>query len=519
MFMKTTYFNLYLFILFFISSTAYAQKEANTWYFGEKAGITFEKGLPQKLDDGQLSTREGCATISDKNGNLLFYTDGIKVWNKNHDIISDTDKEGLLGNPSSTQSGVIVPAPNASHKYYIFAVDEEGGKNGLSYSVLDMEAGNGLGKITQKNVILISPVAEKLTAVKHQNKTDYWIIAHKWNSNEYYAYILTEKGMKLAPTISAVGMYMGDIMVKDEKDAINAIGYLKSSPNGKKLASAVYGKYSSELLDFDNQTGKISAAITLEEPNKLLHYGVEFSSDNSKLYISTGATGSIFQYDISSNNADKILASKQNINPNPSEDNVWALQLGPDGRIYVSIGNHNYLGVIENPNLAGRKSNYKKDGVFLGYRARCLLGLPTFMQTYFEDRENISIKAGVFTSPSKKILNSISKRTGNNILFLYKEIYVSPNTYPQLEAIAQRMQNNTNLKIEISGHTDALGNAKENLELAQKRAFGIAYFLKHKGISEDRIKIISYGETKPIADNETEEGRKQNRRVEIRFEE
>lgn len=502
----------YLLLIFFalISHFSEAQKEANIWYFGRKAGITFEKGLPQRLSDGQLSTREGCATISDKDGKLLFYTDGITIWNKNHDVMSNG--EDLLGDPSSTQSGVIVPLPNTPNKYYVFAVDVEGGENGLTYSVVDMEGENGLGKVVEKNLSLVKPIAEKLTAVKHHNQKDYWIITHKWESNDFYAYLLTEKGISPVAVISSVGMYMG-------KKSSYSIGYLKSSPNGKKLASAVYEKYTSEIFDFDNKTGKVSSPITLTEPNNLLNYGIEFSSDNTKLYISTGASGSIFQYDITSNDVNKILASKQNINPSPDEYKVWALQLGPDGRIYVSISNHNYLGVIERPNLAGKACSYKNNGVFLGENVECLLGLPTFMQTYFADRENISIQTGTFVPSSSTNKVTTSKKADENILFLYKEIYVLPAVYPQLESIVKKMKDNPNLKIEISGHTDSWGDVKENLELGQKRAFGIAYFLKQKGISEDRIKVNTYGETKPIANNNTEEGRKQNRRVEIRFEE
>jgi len=67
----------------------YSQKEANIWYFGENAGLDFNSGVPVALLDGQLNTREGCATISDKNGNLLFYTDGITVWNRSHKIMQN----------------------------------------------------------------------------------------------------------------------------------------------------------------------------------------------------------------------------------------------------------------------------------------------------------------------------------------------------------------------------------------------------------------------------------------------
>ncbi|MCK5776971.1 MAG: hypothetical protein KAH25_12370, partial [Bacteroidales bacterium] len=64
---------------------AISQKLANNWYFGENAGLSFESGSAVALLDGQLNTREGCASISSEDGDLLFYTDGTQVWNSNHE--------------------------------------------------------------------------------------------------------------------------------------------------------------------------------------------------------------------------------------------------------------------------------------------------------------------------------------------------------------------------------------------------------------------------------------------------
>lgn len=104
----------YIRILFFLiiilgSKPVLAQKESNIWYFGGNAGITFSTNPPTYLTDGMLASQEGCATICDNNGNLLFYTDGVTVWNKIHAVMDNGT--GLHGNNSSTQSSIIV------HKY------------------------------------------------------------------------------------------------------------------------------------------------------------------------------------------------------------------------------------------------------------------------------------------------------------------------------------------------------------------------------------------------------------------
>ena len=139
---------------FFIALNSFAQKEANFWYFGENAGIDFSTNPPRAVTDGQLNTLEGCSSFSDSEGNLLFYSDGIEVYDKNHDLMTYTDgnpANDLKGNPSSTQSGMIIPKPGSTNIYYLFTVDDgpdfnsgEDGK-GFNYYTIDMSLNNGDG--------------------------------------------------------------------------------------------------------------------------------------------------------------------------------------------------------------------------------------------------------------------------------------------------------------------------------------------------------------------------------------
>jgi hypothetical protein len=84
-----------VFLIGLLSTFGFSQGEANIWYFGQNAGLDFNGGSPVALTNGQLATDEGCATISDTNGQLLFYTDGITVYNKNHSIMANGT--GLTG--------------------------------------------------------------------------------------------------------------------------------------------------------------------------------------------------------------------------------------------------------------------------------------------------------------------------------------------------------------------------------------------------------------------------------------
>eukprot|EP01035_Chromulina_nebulosa_P055523 gene55523-76076_t len=98
-------------ILFFVWLIAVplsiqAQKENNIWYFGNNCGLDFSTTPPTALTNGKINTNEGCSSVSDAQGNLLFYTDGLTVWNKNHAVMDNGT--GLKGNSSSTQSSVVV---------------------------------------------------------------------------------------------------------------------------------------------------------------------------------------------------------------------------------------------------------------------------------------------------------------------------------------------------------------------------------------------------------------------------
>lgn len=96
----------------------------------------------------------------------------------------------LLGGYSATQSALIIKKPSSTSSYYIFTVQEaENSTWKLSCSEVDMNLDNGLGGITNnKNILLFSPIAEKLTAVKHANNNDIWVISHDKYTNRYLSF-------------------------------------------------------------------------------------------------------------------------------------------------------------------------------------------------------------------------------------------------------------------------------------------------------------------------------------------
>lgn len=360
--------------LFFMSSlVALAQGERANWYFGKGAGINFSEGEPKAVTNGRLHTEEGSAVLSDKDGNLLLYTNGITVWNRNHRVMPNGN--GLMGGKSSTQSALILPKPGTDSTYYIFTTDIQAQSNGLRYSIVDMTKQDGNGDIVSRNNFLIAPTTEKLTAVRHSNNKDWWVIAHRWNSNGYMAFLVSEDGVAVQPVLSNVGTVHGGLNRK-------AIGYLVPSPDGTRLAAALWNDDSNfEVLQFDRSTGEVSNPILLKGFEEA--YGVLFSPDGTKLYGTANGKGGgkaqVIQFDLTAGSADAIAKSAVVVGTSASP-RIGALQLGPDGKVYIARKDNNYLGVINNPNAKGAACTYTDDGFYLGTSRKSDLGLPNFPQ-------------------------------------------------------------------------------------------------------------------------------------------
>jgi len=375
----------FLVLLFsFYLLNLFGQGEGNIWYFGKGYGLDFNDGVPKLLKDGALNTFEGVASISDYKGNLLFYTDGQKVWNSKHEIMPNGD--GLMGDSSATQSAVIVPKPRSRTTYFIFTIDaaENEFGNGLRYSEVNMLADNGYGEIKYKNKLLTAPTCEKITATVHENQKDFWVITHEWNTDRFLAFLITEKGVEEAAYSSNVGS-------KIRGEFENGAGYMKVSPNGKRLAMTIYREDRAELFDFDNSTGEVSNRIKLPKTAKSA-YGLEFSPDSDKLFVGSFETGTIEQYDLS-NYTQSAISKSRVVIKEESKFNLGALQLGPDGRIYFTSLYHPYISVIINPNDYGSRCRIRERSIMIG-KNNGRLGLPTFIQTYFttaavKERETI----------------------------------------------------------------------------------------------------------------------------------
>ncbi len=141
-------YTLTVFVFLSLTQKTNAQLQNTNWYFGSEIGLNFSDGTqdPTILTNSLMDTSGGSASISDDLGNLLFYTNGINVWNNLHTIMPNGS--GLLGGTNISQSVIIVPDPSDTNKYYVFTNQGDSmGASGLYYSIIDMTLDNGSGDI------------------------------------------------------------------------------------------------------------------------------------------------------------------------------------------------------------------------------------------------------------------------------------------------------------------------------------------------------------------------------------
>jgi len=412
----------HLFFVFFlvVKSQLYSQQEASNWYFGDGAGLSFSNGEPENLNNGRLRTVEGSASISDQNGNLLFYTDGSIVFDKRHNVMQNgTD---LKGNVSTTQSAIIIPRPAHPGRYFIFTVDKpdyyltpNDEIEGVHFSEVDMSLNNGNGAIIeeQKNIHLITynpsnslqnefKSSEKITAVIAGDCTSYWVVTQFMD--KFYSFRVSSSGVETNPVVSNISNNFPPILNENDIN-ITAGGYLKISPDGKRMAAAYTGTSLGDTNSGRRNTGKVflydfndlTGRVTNEELILLnsYPYGVGFSPTSSKLYITANIfdanddfeNSELYQFDLESNdiiNSRALIHSSRNV--------AGGLQLAINGKIYRAgyptdnggYLNHTKISVINRPEEEAVNVDYRHNSVDIAPN-NSKLGLPPFVQSLFQD--------------------------------------------------------------------------------------------------------------------------------------
>lgn len=396
--------------ILFLCQTLFAQVpgQASKWLFGSYVGIDFMNSPISQISASQINTGEGSACMADAAGNLLFYTDGVSVWNQLHQVMANGT--GLLGNASSSQSALIARQPGNGSIYYIFTTPS------LYYSVVDMSLAAGMGSVTIKNVPLDTLQSEKLAGTPHCSGEEVWIIAHSKSLPVFHSFLLTPQGMNTTPVISTAGSLPNYFQ-----------GCMKVSPNGKKigLAGTTFQWDSGfEVFDFDNGSGVVSNALLLKFNIPAAAYGCEFSPDGTKFYgtspYHSSSESLLYQWDLCAGSNAAILASEYTVAPSPR---VLGLQLAVNGKIYGAAPSStafpgSSLAAIHVPNAPGIACSFSNQAIF-AVTGNVLLGLPNFISGYLMPP----------VSPSPPFTYSTTPGSCNSVTF-------SPGILPQTNCSA-----------------------------------------------------------------------------------
>jgi len=357
--------------------------------------------MPKTADQG-LSFDHNNASISDRDGNLLFYTNGCAVADREHHIMPNGDsinageffdrfwggdcKNGYPGRQDIT----ILPDPAYEDGYYILHKTQEYDPTAenrffmqyLKYTYVDLALNGGLGDVTEKNVPFAESVyqASYFTSIAHSNGIDWWIIQPKLTENIFYTYLLSQDGFAL----------IDSTILGDNDFALNtsAGGDAKFSPDGTKYAfyNMTNGLW---VYDFDRTTGDFSnfKSLYIEEPTSPTFASAEFSPNSRFVYLSN--TDSLFQVDLWEDDLEdgKILIDTYDGVQDPFSTSFFLSTLAPDCKIYIRPGSaSNIMHVINKPNEKGLDCNFVERGLRLP-QASSTGGYPNFPRWRVDEAE------------------------------------------------------------------------------------------------------------------------------------
>jgi len=389
-----------------LSSIAQQQKRNNNWVVGYQPAVKFDFNNGVVIDSFEnnsgtilpLCGAQTASCISDTLGDLLFFSNGFIVYDRegfamDNGVFVNCPQGNLLCNTIgagaiSDQSSIILPKKN--NQYYIFSTGMSDsltqywidstvfpGYDVFNYSIVDMDSNAGMGKVTVKNQILLQNqhyATAALTAVRHANNKDWWLVKADCYNHQYQQWLVKED--------TILGPYYHTIV--DTGNFCYRYAQIYFSEDGTKFVSSVsqvtypnsyYLEYCrADIYDFDRSTGSFTYRNYYRVPSDTVTYpwedgitGVNFSPDSKLLYMSTAY--SIYQIDIMDTNRINAIYIH---GPDTTIDQFqWyhILANGVDGNMYIGNfnGSQKYMSYIDKPNVRGTGCDFVAHGIWQPY--------------------------------------------------------------------------------------------------------------------------------------------------------
>lgn len=340
-----------------------------------------------RISNNQESALEFYITalsMADAEGRLIFYTNGIDIENADWQPMQNGNgiHAPVLGGLTISQGALALPFPGRPDQYALLHVRRAYipppvstiGVLELKYSLLDLSQNSGLGAVIEKNTTLLADTLQfgKLTAVRHANGRDWWLLVAEAWSNRFYRILFDPAGFHVldAQTIGET-LFPG-------------VGQAVFSADGSKYV--VYDTYqfgtpdAVDVYDFDRCSGLLSNHRRFSTTSNLLAGGVSISPNSRYLYVHT--TFQVSQFDL---NAADIAESRVDVATydgyeSPFPTHFFAGRLAPDGKIYICTSNGtDVLHVIHQPDEAGAACMLEQHGIRLPtYNASSMNNLPSY---------------------------------------------------------------------------------------------------------------------------------------------
>ncbi|MCC7246157.1 MAG: PKD domain-containing protein [Saprospiraceae bacterium] len=377
--------HIFVSILLLTTCVVIAQKHDNIWFLGYGGGwqlpqddefglsiLSFEANKPVIQSDHicDLDFYNSDASYCDSSGNLLFFSNAERVYNKSKILMQNGNNLNVTNSNGARypQGALALPVPLKDSLYLLLVLEQKYYDDPIFYAgykiyknIININGNNGLGKVVEKKTELIVDTLEwgQLSACKHANGHDWWILVPEVYANRYYTFLLDSSGVK-THQVQSVGT-----------DFTNGLGQAAFSPDGTKYIRTnsikIYDPVDIYIYDFDRCDGSLSNPVHIQYPGGGLGVGCAISPDSRFLYASNASF--LYQYDLMAPDiaSSAVLVSQW-------DGYVWdvhwpstfaASQLAPDGKIYISSPGTPFLHVIDYPNRKGLACDVRLRGVAL----------------------------------------------------------------------------------------------------------------------------------------------------------